>query len=245
MPTKPLLAVLIAVALVMPGHALAATLLQSKSFNLYHRDTDTLVSDGKTSIPTLKTGQSREALQFDPFDTRLGVLTGVTLRLASEQQVNGAFSLDGRGAINVAPISFTAMVKLGDGSIVDYWTSGLETNCSSPDFNGCIRVEVARTERNAFWTLGDLSLFTGTGPVEIATESFSSLGVVPFFYNGVARIAGSHGWDGNLVLAYDYSPASIPSAVPEPDVWALMILGVGLAGVALRRRRRAVLSSTT
>ena len=31
------------------------------------------------------------------------------------------------------------------------------------------------------------------------------------------------------------------SAVPEPDSWAMMILGMGLAGAALRRRRKMLL----
>jgi hypothetical protein len=36
-----------------------------------------------------------------------------------------------------------------------------------------------------------------------------------------------------------YSTGSIPSAVPEPATWAMMIVGFGLAGAAMRRRREA------
>jgi hypothetical protein len=225
--------------LALPSASEAATLLQSKYFNLYHHEADTLTSDGTTSIPSRETGHAAELVRFDPFDTRLGVLTGVTLSLTSDQQVNGAFALDGRGAINTAPVSFTARLNLGGEFLDGYWTSSLETDCSAQTLNGCIRVEVAHNDVNAFWTLSDLNLFTGTGPVEIAADSVSSLGVVPFFYNGIARIAGSHAWDGDLVLAYDYSPVATPSAVPEPEIWAFMVLGFGFAGVALRLRRNA------
>ena len=34
------------------------------------------------------------------------------------------------------------------------------------------------------------------------------------------------------------NPLFNPSAVPEPTSWALMIMGFGLAGATLRRRRR-------
>ncbi|MBW6525273.1 PEPxxWA-CTERM sorting domain-containing protein [Sphingomonas sp. RHCKR7] len=38
-------------------------------------------------------------------------------------------------------------------------------------------------------------------------------------------------------LSYDYTPFG--AAVPEPATWAMMVLGFGLAGAAIRRRRRA------
>ncbi|MBY9061427.1 PEPxxWA-CTERM sorting domain-containing protein [Sphingomonas yunnanensis] len=38
-------------------------------------------------------------------------------------------------------------------------------------------------------------------------------------------------------LTYDYTPFG--AAVPEPSTWAMMVLGFGLAGAAIRRRRAA------
>lgn len=36
-----------------------------------------------------------------------------------------------------------------------------------------------------------------------------------------------------------FTPSAIISAVPEPSTWAMMLVGFGAMGVALRRRRRA------
>jgi len=48
----------------------------------------------------------------------------------------------------------------------------------------------------------------------------------------------------DLYLAFDsltvtVDPPSVPSGAPEPSAWAMMILGFGLAGAAVRRRARA------
>jgi hypothetical protein len=41
------------------------------------------------------------------------------------------------------------------------------------------------------------------------------------------------------------TPPLVPPAVPEPDTWAMMMLGMGLCGYALRRRNRVRLSAST
>ena len=46
----------------------------------------------------------------------------------------------------------------------------------------------------------------------------------------------SWGGDGNA----DSLTINIAGSVPEPSTWALMLLGFGLAGVAMRRRSGAV-----
>jgi hypothetical protein len=50
---------------------------------------------------------------------------------------------------------------------------------------------------------------------------------------GTLTLANSQGWS-NAVL---YTP---PGGVPEPATWAMMLMGFGTIGVALRRRRRGL-----
>jgi hypothetical protein len=61
-----------------------------------------------------------------------------------------------------------------------------------------------------------------------ATEAMSTL----FFTNTAGVTSGGIYLDNVSVIGPD------PAAVPEPGVWALMITGFGLAGTALRQRRR-------
>jgi hypothetical protein len=53
--------------------------------------------------------------------------------------------------------------------------------------------------------------------------------------NGISlNIPGSSG----VVLYLTQTPPPPPSSVPEPATWAMMLLGFGAAGVAMRRGRR-------
>jgi hypothetical protein len=44
---------------------------------------------------------------------------------------------------------------------------------------------------------------------------------------------------GTGTITYNTGYVTVPTAVPEPATWAMMIAGFGLAGAALRRRRAA------
>lgn len=57
----------------------------------------------------------------------------------------------------------------------------------------------------------------------------------PYVPSAWTNVAGYY---SNVVVSMDDSYA----AVPEPATWAMMIGGFGLAGVAVRRRRRAMLA---
>lgn len=52
-------------------------------------------------------------------------------------------------------------------------------------------------------------------------------------YTGFATVVD----DGTQIDSITFEAVSVP-AVPEPSTWAMMILGLGLAGSELRRRRR-------
>ncbi|WP_395622160.1 PEPxxWA-CTERM sorting domain-containing protein [Sphingomonas daechungensis] len=77
------------------------------------------------------------------------------------------------------------------------------------------------------------TLFTVAGPHSIIHLSGSCNGVQTGddFCGGV-----------RYSLAYDYTPAG---SVPEPASWAMILLGFGAAGVALRRRQRRRIVSPT
>ena len=66
--------------------------------------------------------------------------------------------------------------------------------------------------------------------------SFASLGLTPGIYTwnwGSGANADS--------LTINIGTAIPPGAVPEPSTWAMLILGFGAVGGALRRRKRPAL----
>ncbi len=54
---------------------------------------------------------------------------------------------------------------------------------------------------------------------------------------GVQFIVEGNSYGGPATLTYEYTPVSAAS-VPEPASWALMLLGIGGVGAALRRRHK-------
>ncbi|MBI1197474.1 MAG: PEP-CTERM sorting domain-containing protein [Phenylobacterium sp.] len=88
---------------------------------------------------------------------------------------------------------------------------------------------------------------------EPSTPCQDFLGILnPYICNGIGdsvtsldlALFDAIGWNVNFdVLAnpnYSYSTAQARAAVPEPATWALMIMGFGLLGSALRRRQPAL-----
>ena len=67
-----------------------------------------------------------------------------------------------------------------------------------------------------------------TGPVQISTDAFAVFASVPAA-DVVYGVPGITGGQAEFTLIY--------SAVPEPTTWATLIIGAGIAGATMRRRR--------
>jgi hypothetical protein len=74
---------------------------------------------------------------------------------------------------------------------------------------------------------GDAGMFqTVTGSINSASQQTLTLRIA----NGVTAASGND-------FALDNISLATATTVPEPQVWAMMIAGFGMAGMALRRRR--------
>lgn len=88
----------------------------------------------------------------------------------------------------------------------------------------------------------DVTVGTGQGSYVVSTNAFPTMA---FFgatsdtaFTSITLTGGNNFTNfDNLTLA-----TAVSGAVPEPATWAMMIGGFGLAGVAVRRRRRAKLA---
>lgn len=108
-------------------------------------------------------------------------------------------------------------------------------------------VDITDGANSASGGMFDLTWFDG---VDTFTETFVldwERGLQTFAFNKTNILwfsLGTSGWaGGNLQFDNVALDAPVVSGVPEPASWALMITGFGLAGTALRQRRRRTLAA--
>lgn len=83
--------------------------------------------------------------------------------------------------------------------------------------------------------------YTGATTLDLSNTSFAGLAarsvLSGILVDGFAAITTktTGGLAGRNV--YSAGPIEIPSAVPEPAMWGMMLFGFGMAGAAMRRRR--------
>lgn len=135
------------------------------------------------------------------------------------------------GGTVAAPVTFSdsflftigppggGLIGTGSGSII----TSTSVQFSSTDLD-LTSVIVNGTPLTITRTAGGLIESSGTSNVNIFSGQLNNITVT-----GVSRGLGSYG--GNLTF--------IPTAVPEPGTWAMMLLGFGAVGVSMRRRRRS------
>lgn len=96
--------------------------------------------------------------------------------------------------------------------------------------------------------LGGVKVFdgvtTGLGTVWGSLKSFGFSGTDGQLFDEVrlqatyGKTFETYGYDQLVLDSISINPASLGSAVPEPDTWAMMILGFGAVGALMRQSRR-------
>jgi hypothetical protein len=135
-----------------------------------------------------------------------------------------AFDLSGTPTITVSDLGtpFTANGSQASSTVDDAGLGTFEYVINFPKVKGAVPVETSFS-------------FDITGP-GVTLDSFVSNGTAYF---------GSDIWAGPLQTGNTGNVGALPGAgpgVPEPATWAMMIVGMGLAGTALRRRRTLLAS---
>jgi len=177
---------------------------------------------GYANAATNATGQPLQAqILLSKFDPALGSLRSITFSYAFSVSGSGNY-----GGIRIKPTDFSLLDK--DGATILAVTSG--TNLcgypTSPYPFTCSTVPTTGT----FGPLTDHSVL----------HSFTGAGNYALTYRGEPNVIlwGAQVWGVHydVGITYDYRTAA---EMPEPANWALMLIGFGAVGGALRRRRTA------
>jgi hypothetical protein len=184
------------------------------------------------------------AYTIERFDPSLGVLTGVKIDLQSEYDASVLVnSYDDDGWVPARfdySVAIDRTIPFGTLSLlVSYVGAG---SIDLPTETMWTGFSIARSASKAF-SGADMSYFVGTDsfdPRERETRTING-NLVPS-----ADSYSYWSWDDsyffdNFKITYTYTPDGA-GAVPEPASWAMMLVGFGGIGYAVRRRRRVAIS---
>lgn len=215
---------LAAAAAMMASPALALTVVQSQTI-------------GAANAPASST------LSFNQFDSSLGSLDSVTLSFTAYVNTSGSLT-NTANAQKTYTLTQSALAGLtGQGFDLDATllsgTSNYTLQGKSNPTGKTAAISLTGNDTDSDTLTSGLAAFIGSGAVDFTFSRAANFSVNP---NSVTLSALASIW-GDATLTYNYTapipaPALPAGGVPEPGVWALMILGFGGVGVALRRGRR-------
>lgn len=196
----------------------------------------TFHSSAATAVGRLGSGSSVRRL--------LAISVGAVSALALAPAAQAAVFLPGSpnfvvsGNIASGPVSaFIGNSGITSGSFQDTFTFRINQNGVG---SGSIS-----TSTSAALSATDLDISSVVVNGLSAIKTFSTDGLSEFF--NISDVPITFGAVNNIVVtglsrgngSYGGNATFIPSAVPEPATWGLMVLGFGLVGAGVRSRRRS------
>jgi hypothetical protein len=199
----------------------------------------------------------------------LGILAGTTLAFAAAQPAAAATLITG-SQISIGGSVITNTPDAANATALDF-TNGTTSNGTAPGtlstFNGGATGSFAGEFcAGSCGTIADITSLT-VGPVSYSpffvltdgvTFSLTSITSIDRSVSGILSFVGTGTFTGSIGgVAFDPTPGKFTfstqggnvttfsastTAVPEPATWALMLLGFGGIGMAMRRRRRPALA---
>ncbi len=219
--------------------------------------------DGLRTSATEYAGGSTAVVATDPsaptsnFGTPGPTATaGYTINLTDQGgSLYGLLSQTGGSAAGAfANLYFDLNPTVGDGSDLGFELGGSGDTATAtafipgrngqPGFStvlGDSVFDVVSTTTNGLLTLEfrlDNSLFTGaiSGLIYYDGQTFEPNQTLRLSQSFSYSVAGGETYGDNRLGAFSVAQAA---AVPEPATWAMMLIGFGAIGVAMRRRRRS------
>ncbi len=206
----------------------------------------------------VQTRSLHDIFAFSAFDSSLGTLNSATVDASatlargwyyrddpSETTGQVSYVIDGiynfwmnSGPVGSIAIAGADTLHLSLTSFVIFSVAPFETSATGTGSFGLNLATVS--DVLPFFITGSDPYFAG-GPTPDTTV-FSPFTTDIFRTSGCNQGAGVISDDcqrGTITLTYDYTPS-----VPEPTTWAMMIVGFGLVGFAMRRRSQEPLAAS-
>jgi len=176
-------------------------------------------------------------VNFNQFDATWGTLQSVSLEFASSLVATGTATNNSNAAHSYTLTKAASASLSGNGfSFNETLASGTVNLGTIAKKTTITLAQITGSGWDSATLLSGFTPFIGTGQVGFAYASTNGFALSnPSVLNLLASVGGS------ATLTYNYElPPPPTNGVPEPTSWAMMLIGFGAMGAAMRRRRTSL-----